>query len=205
MQYITGLTALLLLAFISGVFVAPPTSQERLQQTPGVVIFQGPAVADLPFLDQTGNPVSTQSLRGRWNLVFFGYTFCPDVCPLTLMQMSQLWKQLTPEQTAQLSAVLVSVDPERDTAEAMQPYMAYFNPEFRALTGNPDSLKTLATQLNAFYARVERPQTGDYLMDHSANLILIDPRGVYRGYIEPPFNRERLQPVITALLNGVAD
>ena len=205
MRYLTGLTVVLLFAFMSGVLIAPPTPHERLQQTEGVVIFNGPSVASLSFIDQTGKAVQTESLQGRWNLLFFGYTFCPDVCPLTLMQMGQLWKELTPEQTARLAAVLVSVDPQRDTPEALLPYMSYFNPEFRALTGNPDSLRTLATQLNAFYDRVERPQTGDYLMNHSANLILIDPQGTYRGYIEPPFTSERLRPVVTALLNGAAD
>ena len=78
MRYLTGLTVVLLFAFMSGVLIAPPTPHERLQQTEGVVIFNGPSVASLSFIDQTGKAVQTESLQGRWNLLFFGYTFCPN-------------------------------------------------------------------------------------------------------------------------------
>ena len=205
MKYALALTLLLVLAFGAGLASAPPSARSVLQHSDGVAVFNGPTLPALEFVDEKGDSANTRDLQGRWTLVFFGYTFCPDVCPMTLLQLSQLWKQLSDEQTRQLTALLVSVDPQRDTPAALKPYMNYFNPEFRAFTGNPENMQTLTGVLNAFYARVERPDTGDYLMDHSANLILIDPQGRYRGYIEPPFTPVRMKPLVTALLNGGAD
>ena len=201
MKRVMALGSLLIAAFLAGVIAAPQGAAERLASAPGVAMFNGPQLPDLQFTDEHGQPRSLSSLEGRWLLLFFGYTYCPDVCPMTLMHLSRLWKQLTPEQQAQLQVVLVSVDPARDTPESLQPYMQYFNPAFMALTGNDAGLRELSTRLNAFYARVDREGDAAYLMDHSANIVLISPQGQYRGYIEPPHDPARMQPLVEALLS----
>ena len=194
-----ALFAVLLVAFVAGWWSAPPSPQERLTQTAGVEMFAGGQVGDLSFINEYGDAVSLADLKGRWSLLFFGYTYCPDICPMTLMHMNRLMKRLTEDEREQLNVVLVSVDPERDKPEQLGQYMDYFNPEFKALTGNPDNMKKLAAQLNAFYARVDR-EDGGYLMDHSANIVLLDSELNYRGYIEPPHDPERMLPVIRSVL-----
>ena len=194
-----ALFAVLLVAFVVGWWSAPPSPQERLTQTAGVEMFAGGQVDDLSFINEYGDAVSLADLKGRWSLLFFGYTYCPDICPMTLMHMNRLMKRLSEAEREQLNVVLVSVDPERDKPEQLGQYMDYFNPEFKALTGNPDNMKKLAAQLNAFYARVDR-EDGGYLMDHSANIVLLDSELNYRGYIEPPHDPERMLPVIRSVL-----
>ena len=194
-----ALFAVLLVAFVVGWWSAPPSPQERLTQTAGVEMFAGGQVGDLSFINEYGDAVSLADLKGRWSLLFFGYTYCPDICPMTLMHMNRLMKRLSEAEREQLNVVLVSVDPERDKPEQLGQYMDYFNPEFKALTGNPDTMKKLAAQLNAFYARVDR-EDGGYLMDHSANIVLLDSELNYRGYIEPPHDPERMLPVIRSVL-----
>ncbi len=194
-----ALFAVLLAAFVAGWLSAPPSPQERLTGTAGVEMFAGGQVDELTFINEYGDTVSLADLEGRWSLLFFGYTYCPDICPMTLMHMNRLMKRLSEEEREQLNVVLVSVDPERDRPEQLGQYMDYFNPDFTALTGNPANMKKLAAQLNAFYARVDR-EDGGYLMDHSANIVLLDSGLNYRGYIEPPHDPKRMLPVIRSLL-----
>ena len=149
-----ALFAVLLVAFVVGWWSAPPSPQERLTQTAGVEMFAGGQVGDLSFINEYGDAVSLADLKGRWSLLFFGYTYCPDICPMTLMHMNRLMKRLSEAEREQLNVVLVSVDPERDKPEQLGQYMDYFNPEFKALTGNPDNMKKLAAQLNAFYSQL---------------------------------------------------
>ncbi|MGB1090765.1 MAG: SCO family protein, partial [Oceanobacter sp.] len=92
----------------------------------------------------------------------------------------------------------VSVDPDRDVSANMRTYLKYFHPDFLGLTGNPESLQQLATELNGYYSRAAYGKTG-YLMDHSANMMLVDEQWNYRGFIEPPFTTERLLPLLQAL------
>jgi len=186
------------------VVMSPPSPAQILKKADGVVLFEGTQVPEVTFINEKGTPRSLADFHGRWQLLFFGYTYCPDVCPMTLMHMSRLWKRLSSEEREQLQVVLVSVDPARDTPESLAPYMAYFNADFTALTGNREGLKTLAGELNAFFARVDRDGDLAYLMDHSANVVLISPDGQYRGYIEPPHDPSVMLPLVRALLNGGA-
>ncbi|MDF1761975.1 MAG: SCO family protein, partial [Oleibacter sp.] len=122
--------------------------------------------------------------------------------PTTLLTLGQVWKTLSPEQQTALNVVFVSVDPERDTPTTLQPYMQYFNSSFIALTGNPESLQRLSAAVSAFYAKAQAHEDNlGYLMNHSANIILIDPVGRYRGFIEPPFENQRLEKIIPLLLS----
>ncbi|GGY49395.1 cytochrome c oxidase assembly protein [Bacterioplanes sanyensis] len=205
MVRVFALFLVLALALLAGLVSAPSNDPAKLIQQDGLVLFPRPLpVAPFQFVDEHGDAIDQQQLQGRWQVLFFGYTYCPDICPMTLTHLNRSWKKLTPVQQQQLGVVMVSVDPQRDTPQSLQSYMEYFNPAFRAMTGNPQSLQRLATQLHAVYNRVERPDGQAYLMDHSANLVVLDPKGRYRGYIAPPHAPERLVPVLTALLDGAA-
>jgi protein SCO1/2 len=121
-----------------------------------------------------GQPFTKKQLKGQWSLVFFGYTSCPDVCPTTLQNLGFIYDDL--KAVAMNSQVLlVSVDPQRDTQEKLSKYIAYFNPEFIALRAGHDVLFPFARNLGLMYAI--SGEGDDYLVDHSASLVLINPDG----------------------------
>ena len=129
-------------------------------------------------IDQSGQMFGIDRLQGRWSMLFFGYTHCPDVCPLTLAVLNDLNKQLQGSAAARdLQVIFVTLDPERDTTKRLQEYVGYFNPAFIGLGGTIDQIMSLAGQVGAFYMYGDKSATGDYVVDHTAAVFLIDPRG----------------------------
>ena len=185
----------------AGISVQQQQAADAIWQQEGVMLFpKALPISEFEFTTQNGDIITKQDLTDRWKLIFFGYTFCPDICPTTLADLSRSWKKLTPEQQQKLQVILVSVDPERDKPENMKSYMDYFNPAFLAFTGNETSLKSITPELHAFYARVEREEGMAYLMDHTANIALVSPDWQYQGYIAPPHWPKRMVPLLENLV-----
>ncbi|GAA6171486.1 SCO family protein [Colwellia sp. KU-HH00111] len=137
-----------------------------------------------PFelIDHNGDPFTKAKLKGKWSLVFFGYTSCPDVCPTTLQNLGYIYDEL--KVAAHNSQILlVSVDPQRDTQEKLSQYIAYFNAEFIALRAGHDVLFPFARNLGLMYA-ISGEGEG-YLVDHSASLVLINPEGKIAAIFKP--------------------
>ena len=134
-----------------------------------------------PFTLQDGNgkPVTDRDFRGKYMLVYFGYTFCPDICPTTLTAVADAMDKLGP--TADLiQPVFITVDPKRDTPAAMKPYVAAFGPRIEGLTGTPDQIAGVAKEYRVFYAEHRTGQgPDDYTMDHSSVLYLMGPDGAF--------------------------
>jgi protein SCO1/2 len=126
-----------------------------------------------------GKPFDNAALRGRWTFLFFGFTHCPDVCPSTLAVFADAFPKLG----ADARFVLVSVDPERDTPEALAKYMAAFHPAFLGATGD---IAALAESLGVVYAKVPGPAPGSYSVDHSSSVLLVDPQGRFYGVLAAP-------------------
>jgi protein SCO1 len=147
-----------------------------------------------PFnlIDQNGQPFSDKDLKGKSFLVFFGYTHCPDVCPTTLFEISELLRGLGP-QADQTAALFISVDPERDTPEAMRGYMASFDQHIRGLTGDAAAVDAVARAYKAYYKKVPL-EGGDYTMDHTGIVYLMDKDGRFAG----TFNMRRTADVLAA-------
>ena len=149
----------------------------------------GQAVAGVggPFHleDQNGKPVSDQDMKGRPFLVFFGFTHCPDVCPTTLFDLSQLLRQLGPD-ADRTGALFITVDPERDTPAVMKDYLSNFDPHLRGLTGDQASIDA-ATRAYRVYAKKVPLPGGDYTMDHTALVYLMDKDGQFVA----PFDLKR--------------
>jgi protein SCO1 len=146
--------------------------------------------------DQSGKPVSDQDLKGRPYLVFFGYTHCPDVCPTTLFEISEVMKALGKDAN-RTGAVFITVDPERDTPAVMADYLSNFDPHLRGLTGDPAAV---AETLKAYrvYAKKVPLQDGDYTMDHTAVVYLMDKSGRFVA----PFNLKQTPEAAAAQLRG---
>ncbi|MBW8366595.1 MAG: SCO family protein [Arenimonas sp.] len=145
------------------------------------------AVPDFALEQSDGTALSAKELQGRWTIVFFGFTHCPDICPTTLSELAQvqkLWLDLDPALRPQV--LFVSVDPERDTPAKTGDYAAYFNPDTLAATLPEPALQAFANSLGMVYMKVPT-EAGDYTMDHSTALVLLDPRGRQAGIVRPPF------------------
>lgn len=155
----------------------------------------------LELIDEQGNAFSTDSLHGRWYLLFFGFTACPDVCPTTLSDMRRLFKQLQPEIREQLQLVLVSADPARDTPEALRTYLGYYRAGFRGLTGDIDALQELSKALGLPFVPTEKTE-GEYNVSHSGNLAIVGPDGTLRGHIRSPFKLEELRQVLPQVIEA---
>jgi protein SCO1 len=135
--------------------------------------------------DQDGRTVTDRDFRGKSILVFFGFTHCPDVCPTTLFEISEVMRNLGKD--ADKTAVLfITVDPERDTPAAMKDYMASFDPHIRSLSGDEASLASVAKEYRVYYKKVPL-EGGDYTMDHTAIVYLMDKDGRFVS----PFNMKR--------------
>ena len=125
--------------------------------------------------DQNGKPVSDADMKGKPFLVFFGFTHCPDICPTTLFEISQVMKALGPD-ADRTGALFITVDPERDTPAVLKDYLSNFDPHLRALTGNRSSIDA-AIKAYRVYAKKIPLENGDYTMDHTAVVYLMDKDG----------------------------
>lgn len=142
---------------------------------------------------QHGKDFGPESLRGQWSFVFFGYLHCPDVCPLTLHALREFRRTLV-ERDRRAEAyrfVFVSIDPERDDAQDMDPYLAYFDPTFIGLTGSPEALEPLTSALAVKVVAFE-DDGGVASIDHTSSVMVIDPQGRAVGALPPPHEPGRL-------------
>ncbi len=130
------------------------------------------------LMDANGRAVSNQDFRGRFQLLTFGYTYCPDVCPTTLAEMAMVINRLGKDAEA-LQALFITVDPERDTVDTLRSYVAFFDPRIIALTGSPALVRKAADNFKVRYEKVREPDAPpeQYAVDHSAGMILLGPDG----------------------------
>ena len=146
-----------------------------------------PAAIGGPFqlTDQTGQSVTDQNLKGRPTLIFFGFTHCPDVCPTSLFEISEVLRAMGKD-ADRFNAYFISVDPERDTVAAMKDYLSSFDPHLKGLTGDPGAVAKVLTAYRV-YAKKVPLKDGDYTMDHTALIYLMDRD----GHFVAPFNLKR--------------
>ena len=153
----------------------------------GLRTVAAPAAIGGPFqlADQTGQIVTEKSLQGRPTLIFFGFTHCPDVCPTSLFEISEVLRAMG-EDADRVNAYFISVDPERDTDAAMKDYLSSFDSHLKGLTGDPDAVAKVISGFRV-YARKVPLKDGDYTMDHTALIYLMDRD----GHFVSPFNLKR--------------
>lgn len=177
---------LVLTAFVAGlaIFLAVflyATGQFGSGRAPGASAIGGA----FQLVNQNGESVTDQDLKGKPTLIFFGYTHCPDVCPTTLFEVSEVLRALGPD-ADRIRAYFITVDPERDTPAAMRDYMSSFDPHLQALTGDRAAID-VAEKAYRVYAKRIPTDSGDYTMDHTALVYLMDKQGQFVA----PFNLKR--------------
>lgn len=141
-----------------------------------------PAAGDFTLQSAAG-PVSLKDYRGKVVLIYFGYTYCPDVCPTSLAATAQGLTLLKPEELARVAMIFISVDPERDTPARLKDYAEFFHPNVVGVTGTPEKLAEIAKRYGVFYARQKIDTAGGYVVDHSSDTYVVGPEGRLVGKI----------------------
>ena len=176
-----------------------PGDQTALIDAGVILLPQSRSLPPLSMNDQNGAPVTVDELKGKWTLVFFGYTYCPDICPTTLAQLRDIRTKLPQEAVDNMRVVLVSVDPNRDTPQQLKQYLGYFDPRYIGLTAPVADIQKLASALSIPFIPADTSKPG-YTVDHSGNLALIGPDGRQRGFIRSPLNAQKLVAQLPVLL-----
>jgi protein SCO1 len=145
----------------------------------GVVMQSTQPVTNFTLTGPGEQPVSLIDFRGKVVMLYFGYTFCPDVCPATMVELSDAMEILG-RKSENVQVVMISLDPERDTAEVLQQYVAHFNDSFIGLTGTPEELIAVTAPMGIFYEKHEGSAASGYLIDHTATVAVLDKQGKLR-------------------------
>ncbi|RYY11977.1 MAG: SCO family protein [Alphaproteobacteria bacterium] len=177
--------AAVLLACAGALFISNRSAPAQVAQTASI---GGP----FTLVNGDGKTVRDTDFRGKFMLVYFGYTFCPDVCPTTLNDVSQAIDKLGAK-ADRLQPLFITIDPARDTPPVMRQYTAAFTPRLEGLTGTPEQIATVAKEYRVYYAPHRTgPNPEDYLMDHSSILYVVGPDGQFRGIIRADEDPETL-------------
>jgi protein SCO1/2 len=131
-------------------------------------------------MTSSGAPMRLSDFRGKFVLLYFGYTYCPDVCPTTLSDLANMARTLGAEKMEEVQVILVSVDPERDTAAHLAEYLPAFDPRFLGMTGTVEQVHEVASQFGIYFERHEADAQGAYVVDHTSAVTVIDPEGYVR-------------------------
>jgi cytochrome oxidase Cu insertion factor (SCO1/SenC/PrrC family) len=162
----------------------------------------GEALVGGPFTltDQHGALVTEGDFAGRYMLIYFGYTYCPDFCPMSLANMTRALDLLPPERAEQVVPILITIDPERDTVEQLAEYAPLFHPRLVALTGTPEQTKDAARAYRVYSSKAGNGDSDTYLMDHSTFIYLMGPDGKYVRHFSHSATPEEIAAGIEAAL-----
>ncbi len=168
-----ALIGLILLLAVALIWLAVYWEPERRESGE---LAKAPTGGDFALVSAAG-PVELKALRGKLVVLFFGYTSCPDVCPTSLGLLSMAFSELQDSELEQVQGLFISVDPERDSLERLQEYGEYFHPQILGITGSPEQVTVVADMYGAAYRKSGQGESSNYMMDHTADLYVIDQTG----------------------------
>lgn len=184
------LAGIAVLALIGGIMLGntllrpPPPAPEIA----GIFLPEPRPLPDFELIHETGRPFTRADFEGRWTFIYFGYTYCPDACPMTLAQLNIVDRQLKESNAdSDTHYLLISVDPRRDTPERLAEYTKFFNPDFQGATGEPEQLDRLTAGMGVLYRVPSDPDDPEhYLVDHSSTVLIVNPEGALQAVFTPP-------------------
>lgn len=198
-----------LVALAGGILLGGWLMERAVSHTPdvGPHAFVYPQPRPLPGFHLTSHneqPFTNEQLQGKWSFLFFGYTYCPDVCPMTLETFNRVFQALkeSPKGVNNTQFVFVSVDPERDSLERLSNYVTYFNPEFVGITGNPEELQTLTQAIGIVYTKIQGSSEENYLVDHSSAVLLVGPEGAIHALFSAPHESAKIAEAFFKIRNS---
>lgn len=193
--------ALALLALAAGAWFgareAPPPALET-----ATLLGEGRALPAFELRDGDGQPFANEQLAGGWTLMFFGFTHCPDVCPVTLATLAAVTEKLETQGVEAPRVAFVTVDPERDTPAVAARYAKHFDGDFRGLSGDAAEIEKLAAALGIVYVKVPVGGAGGYTMDHGTSVLLLGPDARWRGVFGAPHEAEPMTRDLAKILTG---
>lgn len=174
--------ALMVVALATTVMISMNEDQNRLAQVQDkVTTGQASIGGDFSLVDHNNKKRTSKDFQGKYMMVYFGYTFCPDICPTGLSSMTEALEMVGPLRD-KIQPLFITVDPERDTVESMATYMQNFHPKFLALTGTKEQVKQAAKAYKVYASRVNDNSSTEYIIDHSSIIYIMDKKGHYIGH-----------------------
>jgi len=190
--------AILVVAGWLGWSLGPGAEDERVD-------LDGAVGGPFTLVDSRGETVRSEDFHGRFMLVFFGYTYCPDICPMTLMHITKAMETLentAPSVAGQVTPVFISVDPERDTPEQIARYLENFHPSVVGLTGSMDKVRRTAASYAVVFETVDEDREEGYLVDHTSNILLMGPDGSYITHFSPRTPADLIANILKRTIGG---
>lgn len=189
---LVAVMALLVGLSVHRILSPPAMTPEQLSEN-GFFLYEVPRrFQDFALVDHRDEAFSREDLEGKWSLIFFGFTYCPDICPTTMATLAQFDRLLGDTDYAEdTQVIMVSVDPRRDTPENLEQYINFFNEDFIGLTGEYLEIFNFARQLNVAFQYLPTPN-GDYTVSHSGEIILLNPMGHFHGFFKQPHQPDRM-------------
>ncbi|MEE8041180.1 MAG: SCO family protein [Pseudomonadales bacterium] len=175
-------------------------SEASLREHGAIVLSTPIEIEPLQLVNHRGEVFTNEDLEGHWTLAFFGYTSCPDICPTTMRVLSESRRALLDQRGLDVRVLMVSVDPGRDTPERLSEYLEHFSPDFVGVTGTAEALSAFARQLHVASDRVEGDDPASYLVAHSGNIVVLNPRGLYHGVLKMPHRAEGVAAMVDAMV-----
>ena len=176
-------------------------SSEQLKDM-GLYLIEPPRnLGSFNLMDSAGKEFLPKDFEGKWNMLFFGFTFCPDICPITMSMLSRIEKGLDIENQEKVRIFLVTVDPDRDSPDQLKVYLENFSENFIGLTGGLDQIYNFATRVNAPFNPIKNNKESNYTVDHTGSIILINPEGNYAGFFRAPHNQDDVKKAVLDIVN----
>lgn len=206
-KHTIGLVAVIVMMAAMLILVFGSNNKQTLPQNIRDVAMQPPiSLSDIDLYDDSKRSVSRDQFTGRWSLVTFGYTHCPDICPATLSQMGMLYKLFREQAGIETlpQMYFVSVDPHRDAAEYLGDYTRYFDQSFIGVSGNEQALVNFEKQFGVYHRYQNQPGSDNYIVEHSADIFLIDPQARIVASFQPPMNLRQVASQFTGFVKYYA-
>ena len=176
-------------------------SSEQLKDM-GLYLIEPPrTLGSFNLIDSAGKEFLPKDFEGKWNMLFFGFTFCPDICPITMSMLSRIEKGLDIENQEKIRIFLVTVDPDRDSPDQQKVNLENFSENFIGLTGVLDKIYNFSTRVNAPFSPISNSKDPHYTVDHTGSIILINPEGNYAGFFRAPHNQDDIKKAILDIVN----
>ena len=192
--------AIVLSLFISRMNTARELTEQEYKDLGAYFIDPPRQLSGFQLISDQNMNFAIDDFKGKWSILFFGFTFCPDICPLTMKQLSNVKEELK-DKANRINFYLVSIDPDRDSPENLRTYLDNFDEEFIGLTGEIDKIYKFSTQVNAPFFPVVNSNEENYTVDHSGSLVLINSEGNYAGFFRAPHDQNKIIKALDSLLN----
>ena len=175
-------------------------SNEQLKDLGLYLIEPARDLGSFNLIDTNEKEFLPQDFKGKWNVLFFGFTFCPDICPITMRMLSRIEKEIDSQELDKIRIFLVTVDPVRDNPNQLKIYLKNFSENFTGLTGGLDQIYNFATRVNAPFTPINNSKDPYYTVDHTGSIVLIDPDGNYAGFFRAPHNQDKIKKALLEII-----